>query len=359
MRIPIYEPYLNGNESKYIQEAVESTWVSSRGKFVDQFEAMCADYVGRKFASSCSNGTVALDLALKAVEIQPGDEIIVASFTYVASVNCILYNQAKPVFMDVVDGHWNVTLEEIQKQCTDDTKAIILSNTYGSLPDIASIETFCKSKGIKLIEDAAESLGSSQNGKMSGSFGDVSTFSFFGNKTITSGEGGMVLTDDEEIYDRISQLKNQGNSKTVRYYHDVLGYNYRMTNLQAAIGVAQFEQLDNILAKKQQIVDWYHELVDERVAFQSHLDGVVSSNWMVAADFGDEATKNKVVEAMDNNEIETRPFFIPINRMPYINIEADLPVTDRIANTGLCLPSFPGLTREQLEKIADTINKAL
>ena len=279
--IPVYKPYLKGNEANYVNECIESTWISSKGNFIDRFESKLKKYVNRKFASSCSNGTTALDLAFKALGIHEGDEVITSNFTYVASTNAILINRAKPVFIDINLMNWNIADELIEERISEKTKAILVSNIYGYMPNIDAILKICEKHDLFLIEDAAESLGATYQGKISGSFGIVSTLSFFGNKTITTGEGGMVLTDDQSIYEKVEMLKNQGNSINRKYFHDILGYNYRMTNIQAAIGLAQLENIDVILDLKKRIYLHYLDQLGGNIIKQYHDSCVTNPSFWI------------------------------------------------------------------------------
>lgn len=358
--IPIYEPFLHGNEKKYVIDCLDSSWISSKGKYISLFENSIKNFVERKFVSSCSNGTTALDLAMKALGIGYGDEVITTSFTYVASTNSILINNATPVFVDIEDKSWNMNAALIEESITNKTKAIIISNVYGYLPDLDLIQEICNKYNIYLIEDAAESLGASYKNKMSGSFGDISTFSFFGNKTITSGEGGMVLTDCSKLHDKINILKNQGNSPDRKYFHSTLGYNYRMTNIQAAIGLAQFEQLDKIKDLKRKIYELYYKELSPYVNFQNILNqDIIPSFWIITILLDNENITRKIIKKLNLSQIETRPLFFPIDELPFYNKSNNLPVTKKIYKKGLCLPSYPGLTKESQLKVISIIKKTL
>ena len=358
--IPIYEPFLNGNEKKYVNDCLDSSWISSRGKYISLFEDEIKNFVGRKFASSCSNGTTALDLAMKALGIGNGDEVITTSFTYVASTNSILINDATPVFIDIEKESWNMNATLIERVITNKTKAIIISNVYGYLPNIDEIQNICNKYNLFLIEDSAESLGASYKNKMSGSFGDISTFSFFGNKTITSGEGGMVLTDCSKLHSRINILKNQGNSPDRKYFHSILGYNYRMTNIQAAIGLAQFEQLNKIKDLKKKIYEIYHKELSPFVNFQNVLhQDIIPSYWIITILLDNEAITKKIIKKLQLAQIETRPLFFPIDELPFYSQSNNLPITKNIYKRGLCLPSYPGLAKESQLNIISIIKQTL
>jgi perosamine synthetase len=249
-KIPVYQPSLKGNEKKYVNECLDSTWISSKGKFVNQFENAFAEYVGVKHAATVSNGTVAIHLALLALGIGEGDDVIVPTLTYIASVNSIAYTGANPVFVDSLQDSWQIDPADVVKKITPRTKAIMAVHLYGHPCDMDALMEICKKHDLFLIEDCAEAIGTLYKGKHVGTFGDISTFSFFGNKTITTGEGGMVVTNDETLHDRSLHFKGQGLAKHRQYWHDVIGYNYRMTNICAAIGLAQLEQIEQVLIEK-------------------------------------------------------------------------------------------------------------
>lgn len=358
--IPIYKPHLCGNEKKYVNDCIDSTWISSRGKYIDLFETAVKNYVNRKYASSCSNGTTALDLAFKAIGLVNGDEVITPSFTYVASTNSIIANGGIPVFVDIEKDSWNIDVNLIEQKITSKTRAILVSNIYGYLPDFDILEEICKKNNLYLIEDAAESFGATYKGKYSGAIGDISTFSFFGNKTITTGEGGMVLTDNEELYNKIEVLKNQGNSLTKRYYHNILGFNYRMTNIQAAIGLAQFEQLEYILNRKAEIFSHYYRELKSLVTFQQPvLDEIKPSYWIVAILFCDVTQMEQVQKGLEENNIDTRPLFHPVDEFDFYEEAKGLTITKNIYKKGICLPSYPDLTDSELTLISETIKNNL
>lgn len=353
-RIPIYQPHLGKREKELVNDCLDSTWISSRGKYIDLFEQGIAEYTGSKHAIAVFNGTVALHLALLGLDIGPGDEVIVPDFTYVASTNSVLYMGATPVFVDVDPHSWNIDPTLIEAVITPATKAILYTNVYGTPAAYGAIKEIADRHGLLLIEDAAESLGATYGKLKSGTLGDASTYSFFGNKTLTTGEGGMVLTNNDEVAAKMRVLKNQGNSPTVRYYHDMLGYNYRMTNIQAAIGCAQLEQLDEILARKRFLQEYYESRLSGHVTFQQVEEGSTSSYWMTAILTESKAQKEGLVQALEKANIETRPFFWPIDRLPFYE-DGDFPVTQDIAFRGINIPSYPDLTEEQLSYICDQI----
>ena len=281
MKIPVYQPSLTGNEKKYVNECLDTNWISSKGKFVSLFEQSFAEYAKMKYAAAVCNGTVALHLALVALGIGPGDEVIVPTLTYIASVNSIAYTGATPVFVDSLSDTWQMDPDDVKRKITPKTKAIMAVHLYGHPCEMDLIASISKEYDLFLIEDCAEAFGSLYKGKHAGAFGDIATYSFFGNKTITTGEGGMVVTNDDTLYDRSLHFKGQGLAKYREYWHDVIGYNYRMTNVCAAIGLAQLEQADKFIDKKRKIAEWYKfGLKGLPVTVHPEVGDVKHSYWM-------------------------------------------------------------------------------
>lgn len=358
-KIPIYKPYLGKEESELVLDCMESTWISSQGAYIQNFEEKVQEYTGAAHAITTSNGTVAIHLAMLALDIGPGDEVITTNFTYVASSNSILYVGANPVFVDIDPQTWNLDPTQIEKKITERSKAILYTNVYGAPADYNRLKKLADKHNLYLIEDAAESFGATYGDKMSGTLGDISTYSFFGNKTITTGEGGMVLTPHKELSEKIRILKNQGNSETVRYYHDVLGYNYRMTNIQAAIGVAQLNKIDAILKMKRSIQTKYEEGLKDLVHFQKVEEGSTSSFWMCSLVSNSIDEKEKIRVALDKENIETRPFFTPIDELPFYEAVDDCPISKKISALGINLPSFPGIEAEEQDLIIEIIRNTI
>jgi len=259
MRIPVSQPALIGREKEYVLDCLESNWISSNGKYIGLFEEKFADYLGVKHAIACCNGTAALHVALLALGIGSGDEVIVPTFTYVATANAVVYTGATPVLADCEADTWNIDPAGLEALITPKTRAIIPVPLYGHPCDMDPIMELAKKHGLHVIEDAAEALGARYKGRLCGSMVEISTFSFYGNKTITTGEGGMIVTDNDELADRIRLLKGQGMDPNRRYWFPIVGHNYRMTNIQAAIGLAQLENIDLFLGKRGQIAGWYRD----------------------------------------------------------------------------------------------------
>lgn len=359
MKIPVYQPDLSGNEKKYVNECLDTTWISSKGKFVTEFETCFANYVGIEHAISVSNGTVALHLALLALDIHDGDEVIVPTFTYIASVNAISYTGATPVFVDACEGTWQLDVRKIEQRISKNTKAIMVVHLYGQPCDMDSIMKIANKYNLKVIEDCAEAFGASYKGKAVGTFGDIAAYSFFGNKTITCGEGGMVITNNSETAKKARNFKNQGVSEEKQYWHDAIGYNYRMTNIAAAIGLAQLERADELLAKKRRIAKLYIEkLKDLPVECHAETVGTVHSFWMCSCLVKNESERDNLRDYLSGLGIETRPLFFPVHLMDiYSGKLGDFPVAENIGLRGLNLPSWPGLTEEDIAYICQKIRE--
>ena len=309
-KIPVYKPDLSGNEKKYVNECLDTSWIFSRGNFVSKFEQNFSDYINVAKATSVSNGTVALHLALHALGITKGDEVIVPSLTYVASANAITYVGATPIFVDSSLENWNLDMKSVISKISPKTKAILAVHLYGNPCDMDQLADICKQNNLFLIEDAAEAFGSKYKDRHVGTFGDIATFSFFGNKTLTTGEGGMVVSNDKNLIERCAYLKSQAVSLKKEYWHDELGFNYRMTNICAAIGVAQLEKADQTILKKRKLLNWYkEELEGLPLSFQEEQDESFNSYWMASITLDDSSKRNKLRKYLENKGIETRPFF--------------------------------------------------
>ena len=357
--IPVYVPSLDGNETKYVMDAVESGWISSLGQYVDRFEAAIRDVTSAKHAIAVSNGSVAIHLALHCLDVGPGDEVIVPTFTYIASVNAIALAGATPVFVDVSSHDWLIDPVAAEKAITDKTRAIMPVDLYSAMssPAIAEI---AKANGLAVVEDAAEVFGSTIANRHVGLNADVATFSFFGNKTVTTGEGGAVISNDDELAARMRKVKGQGQSLTRRYWHDEVGFNYRMTNICAAIGLAQIERLDQILERKRTIAAAYRAaLANSGVQFQEIPENVKSSEWLVSTLVPEGVDRDEVMQHMAGNGVDTRPVFYCAHHMPMYATGQSLPVAEDISRRGISLPSFPGLTDEQVVRVADSLIAAI
>lgn len=359
-KYPLYKPYLNGNESKYVNECIQEGWISSKGKFVDKFESEFSKYFKVKHSISCSNGTTALHLALLSLGIGDGDEVIVPSLTYVASANSIKYCGANPVFIDSEKNSYQLNLDLIESSITKNTKAVLIVHLYSGSCDLEKLVDICKKNNLFLIEDCAESIGARYNDRLLGTFGDIACFSFYGNKTLTTGEGGMVVTNNDNLNEKLRLYKGQGlDIEAEDYYsHTVIGYNYRMTNICAAIGLAQLENIDLTINKKVEIAQNYYDQLKglKEIKFQSLPDPLFSTYWLVSITCQDNDQRNKLIKFLENNGIETRPFFIPMTNLGiYSEHSSYTPIAEELSKCGLNLPSYPELTNEDIEYITSII----
>lgn len=357
--IPVYKPFIGGNEKKYVVECIESTWISSKGRFVPLFEERFSEFTGVKYATAVCNGTVALHLALVALGIGPGDEVIVPTLTYIASANAVAYSGAVPVFVDSLEDTWQMDPEDVRKKITPKTRAIMAVHLYGHPCEMEQLTHIAGEYDLFLVEDCAEAFGTHYKGRHVGSFGHISAYSFFGNKSITTGEGGMVVTNDETLHERAVHFKGQGLAKYREYWHDVIGYNYRMTNICAAIGLAQLEMADSILEKKRGISDWYkRELAGLPIIFQGEAEDVRHSYWMCCILVRTPEDREPLRLALMENKIETRPVFYPVHTMPMYSLKFQRhPVAESIGWRGINLPSYPGLEVHDIKKICSVIRK--
>ena len=360
--IPVAEPSLGKEELKNVVEAIKSGWISSKGKFIEVFEQKFANYCGRKYGVATSNGTVALHLALKALKICKGDEVIVPDLTFIAVANSVIYCTAKPVFVDSHPDYWCINPEKVEEKITKRTKAIIPVHLYGHPCDMDAIVDLAEDRGLYVIEDAAEAHGAEYKGRKVGSFGDIGCFSFYGNKIITTGEGGMCLTDNEELAEKMRILRDHGMNQNKRYWFDVIGFNYRMTNLQAAIGVAQLKKLDEFIEKKRKIAMRYFEGLNELegrklIKLHPEMPWAKCVYWMysilVEDKFG--INRDNLTKKLEEKGIDTRPFFYPIHVMPPHKNNDKFSVAEEISSKGINLPSAINLKEEEIEKIVREI----
>jgi perosamine synthetase len=352
--IPVSKPALIGREKEYVMDCIESSWISSNGKYIELFEKKFAEHIGAKHALTCSNGTVALHLALLALGVGPGDEVIVPTLTYVATANAVRYTGAIPVLADSEPDTWNIDPEKIEELITDRTKAIIPVPLYGHPCDMDAIMEIATRHGLYILEDAAEALGAKYKGRLCGSMAHISTFSFYGNKTITTGEGGMVVTNDDAIAKKVRLLKGQGMDADKRYWFPVVGYNYRMTNIEAAIGLAQIENIGKFLEKRRLIARWYDESLKDipGITLPAEKDYALHSYWMYTILIEDGFGKNRdeVIELFQKNGVETRPVFYPMHVMPVYKEDSDrLKCAEEVASKGINLPTFYELTEEDVK----------
>jgi len=363
--IPVSAPALLGNEKRYVGECLETTWISSIGAFIERFERGIAELCGGENAVSCCNGTVALHLALLGLGIGPGDEVLVPSLTYVATANAVRYCGAEPVFVDSDRRTWNLDPADLARKLTPRSKAVIAVHLYGKPAAMDEILALARGGALAVVEDAAEAIGAAYHGRPVGSLGDVAAFSFFGNKVITCGEGGMVLARDAAIGRRIRQLKGQGQDFERRYWFPIVGYNYRMTNIAAALGLAQLEKIGDYLAARDEIDAWYREELAGHpgIVLQARDAGERSVNWLfsVVLAGGSPPLRDRTMAALREAGIDSRPFFIPCHTLPpYLGATPHAcPQAEWLGERGLSLPTWVGMTRQHVRRVASTLRRAL
>jgi perosamine synthetase len=360
--IPVYQPFLKGNERKYVLDCIDSSWISSKGKYVEKFQDTFREYIKMRYATAVSNGTVAIHLALLALGIGPGDEVIVPTFTYVASVNPIIYVGATPVFVDSDPDSWQLSVDDVIKKITPRTRAIIAVHLYGCPVDMEALMSVARQHRLFVVEDCAEAFGSRISDKHVGTFGDIATFSFFGNKTITTGEGGMVVTDDSELHDKIEHFKGQGLARNRTYWHDVVGYNYRMTNICAAIGLAQLERVDEIIEKKQTLAARYTDLLKNLPINIHHTKDkeYFHTYWMYSI-LVPASRRDGIILDLADSGIETRPTFYPVHTMPMYrkHVDEHYVVAEKLGASGINLPSWPELSYFDQVFIVEELQRCL
>jgi len=362
--IPVNTPLLNGNELTYLTECIETGWISSEGPFINKFEAQFSAYIGRDYGIAVSNGSAALDIAIKALNIGPGDEVIMPTFTIISPAQSVVTAGALPVLVDSDPLTWNMDVAQIEAKITARTKAILVVHIYGLPVDMDPVIEIAKKHQLKIIEDAAEMHGQTYKSKMCGSFGDISIFSFYPNKHITTGEGGMLLCNDKELAEKCKKLRNlcfEPNGP--RFVHDELGWNYRMTNLQAALGVAQLEQLEGFIEKKRVMGTTYqkglsflkdkgYQLPVEKTDFSENI------YWVFGIVAPNQAEKEKIVSHLTESKIGTRPFFWCMHEQPVFQKmglfkNEKYPMAEKLARNGFYIPSGLGLDVAQQSQVID------
>lgn len=367
--IPVNEPLLNGNEKKYLCECIDTGWISSEGPFVKEFEQKMSATVGRKYGIAVSNGTAALEVAAQALGIGEGDEVIMPTFTIISCAMAVTKLGAVPVLVDSDINDWNMNVDEIEAKITDRTKAIMIVHLYGLPVQVDKVLELAKKYNLKVIEDAAEMHGQTYNGKPCGSFGDISTFSFYPNKHITTGEGGMVVTDDEELAERCRSLRNLCFRRDIRYVHNEISDNYRFTNLQAAVGLAQLERLEEFVQKKRDMGRYYTEKLQGVKGLQlpiektSYADNIYWVYGLVLKE--DVKIDNREIQKLLSQEgIGTRTFFWCMHEQP---VYQDMGLfkneqyknAEYLARKGFYIPSGLALTKEQMDTVVDGIVKVM
>ena len=355
--IPVSEPDISEKEIEYVDDAVRSGWVSSHGKYIDIFEKNFSEFIGSKYGLTVSNGTTALHLALSALGIKEGDEVIVPDLTFISPVNAILYCNAKPILCDINKENWCINPKLIEKLITEKTKAIIVVHLYGNSADMDKIMELAEKYKLYVIEDTAESLGTTYKGRRLGSIGTIGCFSFYGNKTMTTGEGGFCTTNSSALYERMSMLRDHGMTLKKRYWHEFIGYNYRMTNLQAALGVAQLERINYFINKKLEIGKIYRDKLRNKVTL--HPEGIdyKGTYWLYSILMKEEKERDNLMDFLFKNGIETRRFFYPVHMMGLYErySTGNYPISTKIAETGVNLPSSVKLIPEEANYVCDKI----
>lgn len=363
--IPVAKPDLSGNEKLYVTDAIDSTWISSTGKFIDTFETEFAKACGTGTCISVCNGTVALHLALLTLDVRPGDEVIVPSLTYIATANAVKYVGAVPVFVDVDPTTWCLDPNKIEEAITPRTKGIIAVHLYGHPADMDAINRIAAVNGLWVVEDAAEAPLTEYRGRPTGSLAKIATFSFYGNKMITCGEGGAITLNDAALDLRARTLRGQGMDPNRRYYFPVTGFNFRLTNVAAAFLCAQLERKDSILKLRNEIFRLYREKLSgvPGIAFQPVAPWCVQSPWLFsilveASVYG--RSRDELINHLGSNGIETRPFFIPLHTLPPFREDSrrrneHLPITIALASQGINLPTYNGLTESEIDFVVKAI----
>lgn len=360
--IPISKPSIGAREKELVLEALDSGWVSSIGKYIDEFEAGFARYCGTEYALAVSNGTTGLHLALAAIGLQPGDEVIVPDLTFVATANAVAYTGATPVLADIDADTLCIDPASVKSLISKRTKAIIPVHLYGHPADMDALAEVGAASGVDIIEDAAEAHGAEYRGRRVGGLAKCGVFSFYGNKVITTGEGGMLTTNDREFYQRARRLRDHAMSPQRRYFHEECGFNYRLTNLQAAVGVAQLERIDDFLQRRAEIMDWYNSAIaaSDHVRLNRVKNWAKSAFWMVCleVDWFDEARRDAFMTALKKRGIDTRPYFCALSSMPMYK-QQPLPVSAFKAKIGLNLPAYYELTKSDVQRVASEVNALL
>ncbi len=367
--IPVNEPLLDGKERQYLLECIDSGWISSEGPFVVQFEQEFAKKVGRKHGIAVSSGSAAIDVAVESLELKPGDEVIMPSFTIISCITQIIRSGLIPVLVDSDPNTWNMDATQIESKITSRTKAIMIVHIYGLPVDIDPVLDVAKSYDLKIIEDAAEMHGQTYRGKPCGSFGDISTFSFYPNKHITTGEGGMIVTDDNGLEEKCRSLRNLCFEQKKRFVHDRLGWNYRMTNMQAALGLAQMERLNEFIIRKREMGKLYEELLTKVENIQLPLnktDYAENIYWVFGIVLNDKTKINAqtAMYSLGKKGIGTRPFFYPMHKQPILKKMGlfkgeNYSIAENISQNGFYIPSGLAITKEQIICVANAVREVL
>jgi UDP-N-acetylbacillosamine transaminase len=364
-RIFLSAPHMSGNELKYIEEVFKSNYIAPLGEYVNKFEESIKNYTGAKNALAVTSGTAAIHLALRVLGIGQNDDVLASSFTFIGSVNAIIYQGANPVFIDSDKESWNLSPKLLNKylvECNKKPKALILTHLYGMSADIEKIADICKLHGVYLIEDSAESLGATFNGRHTGIFGDFGVYSFNGNKILTTSGGGMLVSSNQEWIEKAKFYSTQAKEPFVHYEHKEYGYNYRMSNVLAAIGVAQMEVIEERVLKKIEIYEWYKESLKniQEISFMPELENTRGNRWLTALTF-EKSDINKIMKALELENVESRPLWKPMHMQPlfygakkYVD-----DTSEKLYNKGLCLASSTTMTKDDVKMICKVIRENL
>lgn len=364
-RLPVMEPMLGGNELKYVSDCITSNWISSQGSYVRSFEKDFAIFLATEHALTTTSGTTALHLALTALDVGPGDEVIVPDLTFAASANVVVHTGATPVFVDVSPEHWTIDPDLIEAAITDKTRAIMPVHLYGHPCNMDPIMEIARRHKLYIVEDCAEALGAQYKGRQVGTLGDAGCFSFFSNKVITTGEGGMIVTSNPKLYEKMVILRDHGMSKTKRYWHEMAGFNYRMTNLQAAVGLAQIEQIDSFLYKRREMAKHYESRLKgiAGITLPPEMKWAKNIYWLYSILINENSagiSRDELMKGLECEGIETRPFFCPLHSQPpYPHTRDTLPNTGKLAAEGISLPSSNTLTLEEIDRVCANIKKLI
>ena len=357
--LKIADPKFDREELKNVTDCINTGWISSTGKYVKIFESKFSNFCDAKYGVATCNGTTALHLALKALNIGPGDEVIVPTLTFIATANVVTYTGAKAVFVDSEPATWNIDADKIEAAITKKTKAIIPVHLYGHPAEMDKILKIAKKYKLHIIEDAAEAHGAELNGKKVGSIGDIGCFSFFGNKIITTGEGGMIVTNNKNVSDKSYVLRDHGMLPSRKYWHPYIGFNYRITNLQAAVGVAQLGKIHKLIQIKRKIAGFYDKHLKgiEGIKLPVELPGYKHVYWMytILVEKSYNLPRNGLGKLLKKNSIDSRPMFYPIHIMPPYKTKNKYPVSEELSKKGLSLPSNVNLTEKDIIRIANCI----
>jgi len=366
--IPVSEPLLDGNALSYVEEAVRTGWISSEGRFIAEFERRWADYCGIAHGVAVCNGTVALEVALAALALPPGSEVILPSFTIISCVAAVLRTGCRPVLVDCEPDTWCLDVAEVGRKITDKTRAVMPVHIYGHMADMDPLNELARKFGLAIVEDAAEAHGAEYHGRRAGGIGTMGCFSFYANKIVTTGEGGMVVTDDADLAERARSLRNLCFRPGQRFLHTELGYNFRMTNLQAAIGLAQVERIEDHLARKRRMAALYGERLRglPGLRLPAERPGVKNVYWMYGIVLDDAVPFDAAALAarLKENGVDSRPFFLGMHEQPVLRDRGlfageSYPVTERLARRGLYLPSGLGLGEAEIDQVCAAVQRCL